>query len=182
MRASGVLLRSNGFGWYHKYLKEGAAGFQKYPHPAGFDWSKILEHPTCKVAITKRPKAFFDISVGEETSGRLTFELAEDVVPKTVENFKLLCTGQNIHSKSYKGTKLHRVVKGQCIMAGDLEFYDGTGSHSAYEKRYIPDENFIIPHTERGLLRLDPFKCICFSTNQHKILTCGKLSQYGIRG
>eukprot|EP00388_Colpodella_angusta_P029218 GDKK01015888.1.p1 GENE.GDKK01015888.1~~GDKK01015888.1.p1 ORF type:complete len:143 (-),score=17.70 GDKK01015888.1:117-545(-) len=75
-------------------------------------------------------------------------------VPKTVENFKLLATGENIHNRSLLQSKFHQVQKGQFIMGGDIENNDGTGSHSAYADRYIKDENFIIPHTERGFLSM----------------------------
>lgn len=145
MRSSNILLRgAKGYSWYQHYMKKGSEGFKKYAAPTPFDWSKT---------DIARPKAFFDVSIGTENIGRLVFELAEDVVPKTVENFKLLCTGENIHSKSYASTKFHQVQKGAFLMAGDVELNDGTGSHSAYADRYIRDENFIIPHTHRGLIR-----------------------------
>ena len=101
----------------------------------------------------KRTKAFFDVSIGQALVGRLTFELADDIVPTTVKNFSLLCTGSNIHERSFKGTKFFNILKGSFIMGGDVELNDGTGSYSAYKERYIEDENFIIPHTHRGLLR-----------------------------
>lgn len=127
-------------------MEKGSEGFRKHVPPTPFDWRS-------SGAPGARPKAFFDMSVGSEVVGRLIFELAEDVVPKTVENFKLLCSGANVHQKSYQGTKFHQIRKGEFIMGGDVEVGDGSGSHSAYKERYIEDENFIIPHTQRGLLR-----------------------------
>lgn len=41
-----------------------------------------------------RPRCFLDISIGEELEGRLVVELYNDVVPKTAENFRALCTGE----------------------------------------------------------------------------------------
>ena len=40
------------------------------------------------------PKVFFDMDVGGEDVGRITFELRADVAPKTAENFRQLCTGE----------------------------------------------------------------------------------------
>lgn len=41
-----------------------------------------------------RPRCFLDISIGGELEGRVVVELYNDVVPKTVENFRALCTGE----------------------------------------------------------------------------------------
>ena len=40
------------------------------------------------------PKCFFDITAGKEPLGRIVMELRADVVPKTAENFRALCTGE----------------------------------------------------------------------------------------
>lgn len=37
---------------------------------------------------------YFDMEVGGEDAGRITFELRADVAPKTAENFRQLCTGE----------------------------------------------------------------------------------------
>ncbi len=39
------------------------------------------------------PKVFFDVEITGGKGGRVTFELFNDVVPKTAENFRALCTG-----------------------------------------------------------------------------------------
>jgi hypothetical protein len=39
-------------------------------------------------------KVFFDVEADGEALGRITIELYGKAVPKTVENFKALCTGE----------------------------------------------------------------------------------------
>lgn len=41
------------------------------------------------------PIVFLDIQVGERLAGRITIELRADLCPKTAENFRTLCTGEN---------------------------------------------------------------------------------------
>jgi len=41
-----------------------------------------------------RGRCFLDISIGQELEGRIVVELYDDVVPKTAENFRALCTGE----------------------------------------------------------------------------------------
>lgn len=150
MQRTTVLLRgAKGYGWYKKF-KEAPESFNRFATPTPFDWSKDN---------VVRPKASFSVSSGGEEWGNLVFELAQDIMPKTVENFKLLTTGNNKHNFSYKGTKFHKIRKGEAIMGGDVELLNGEGSHSAFDSRYLQDENFIIPHSARGLLRY-PSACL----------------------
>ena len=40
------------------------------------------------------PVVFLDISIGGHAAGRIKIELLADIVPKTAENFRQLCTGE----------------------------------------------------------------------------------------
>ncbi len=44
---------------------------------------------------SNNPKVFFDISKNNEPIGRMEFELYADKVPKTAENFRSICAGDN---------------------------------------------------------------------------------------
>jgi cyclophilin family peptidyl-prolyl cis-trans isomerase len=128
------------------YAEGGQDAFKKTKPPSAYDWTGMAP-------ATPRPKAYFDIQIDGEKTGKLEFELASEVVPETVANFTRLCKGQGIKYPGYKDTNVHLLRKGQLFMGGDIEKKDGTGSYSSYESRYIPDENHVIAHTDRGILR-----------------------------
>ena len=105
-----------------------------------------------------RPQVFFDVQIDGAEVGRIVFELFSDIVPKTAENFRQLCTGEAGVGKSgkplhYKGSKFHRVIKDFMAQGGDFTAGNGTGGESIYGAKFA-DENFQVKHTKRGQLSM----------------------------
>ncbi|EDW69618.2 peptidyl-prolyl cis-trans isomerase D [Drosophila virilis] len=107
---------------------------------------------------TTNPLVYFDISIGEENAGRMVIELRKDVVPKTAENFRALCTGERgvgqlgkrLH---YKGTRFHTIKRVFAVQGGDLVNNDGTSGESIYGPLF-EDENFELTHNEEGVVSM----------------------------
>lgn len=116
---------SRGWDWYYKALEKEKQA-PKAPH--------ILHYKPLQPDHV-RPRAFIDFATAEEPVGRVVIELADDVVPKTVENFKQLLTGTAPSGFSYQGNRILAVVPNHVIATGDVtNSKDGKGGHAAQER------------------------------------------------
>eukprot|EP01015_Nassula_variabilis_P018064 TRINITY_DN291_c0_g1_i3.p1 TRINITY_DN291_c0_g1~~TRINITY_DN291_c0_g1_i3.p1 ORF type:complete len:188 (+),score=24.96 TRINITY_DN291_c0_g1_i3:147-710(+) len=93
--------------------------------------------------VTITHKVRLTVQVQGYQSRTIEIGLFGDVVPKTAENFRALCTGENGESSSGKkltfvGTQFHRIIP-QFMIQG------GGGSESIYGRKF-EDENFDLKH------------------------------------
>jgi cyclophilin family peptidyl-prolyl cis-trans isomerase len=121
-------------------------------------WHRGFGHKGRRVSLQEasdpaNPRVFFQISINGEATGRIEFELFRKVCPRTVENFRCMCTGErgkmNGKPLHYKGSTFHSITKQFKAQGGDI------GGQSIYGGRF-DDEwgNGVVQHSKAGLLSM----------------------------
>ena len=115
------------------------------------------------------------LRLDSDQTRRVEFELYDDKVPKTAENFRALCKGgvpdpdDKKKTMGYQGSKFHRIIPKFMLQGGDftrgnvrtspllppsdIDFEQGTGGKSIWGEKFA-DENFTLKHTEPFLLSM----------------------------
>ena len=132
----------------HDFISQTTTQIRLWRRPVSF--AEARPEPPSAMSL---PRCWFEMTVGGTPVGRITFELRADVVPRTAENFRALCTGEKGANLHYKGSTFHRVIPEFMCQAGDFTAGDGTGGKSIYGNKFA-DENFKLKHTGLGILSM----------------------------
>lgn len=142
--------------WRNKKISEWEGGKLKEKYPERSDLDVWMDQQCAKtkaqaLAVRSNPKAWFDVTIGDEAAGRIVMQIRKDVVPKTAENFIELCLGTK--GFGYKGCPFHRVIPGFMCQGGDFTQHNGQGGKSIYGEKF-KDENFKLKHVGPGVLSM----------------------------
>lgn len=113
----------------------------------------------------------------------MIIELRKDVVPRTAENFRALCTGERGIGKlgkplHYKGTHFHTIKRVFAVQGGDVVKDNGTSGESIYGPLF-EDENFELSVSEQHLIKVHTYNKHCYLLLQHNEEGVVSMSNYG---
>ena len=99
-------------------------------------------------------QVFMDISIGDREKGRIVIELFQDMLPKTVENFRALCTGELGLNMHYKHRNFPRVIPNFMMQGGKIVPNNEPGFPLSTFGPKFADEGVWIPHTHKGIVSM----------------------------
>merc|ERR1711871_1788919 len=110
-----------------QYLARRPVAMQQATYLSQFSRMNLATANGDGVSDPKNPRVFFNVAMDGQDIGTLKFELYANDVPKTAENFRSICAGDNPHKYSYKGSSFHRVIQDFMAQGGDFTNHNGTG-------------------------------------------------------
>lgn len=84
-------------------------------------------------------QTYLDVAIDGASAGRLTFDLFDRQVPKTVANFRALSAGGGSGGLTYTGSPFHRIIPGFMVQGGDITAGNGTGGRSIYGRTFADE-------------------------------------------
>nr|DAZ86359.1 TPA_inf: venom-related protein PPI [Conus ebraeus] len=105
----------------------------------------VASESALEAKVTK--EVTFDLSIGGDAVGKVVIGLFGEAVPRTVENFAQLASGENGYG--YEGTPFHRVIEDFVIQGGDFVHKNGSGEKSIYGGLF-DDEAMDLKHYGAG--------------------------------
>lgn len=96
-----------------------------------------------------------EIFLSKSGQQRIVMELFPSDCPIACENFIRICAGNEKDPfLTYKNCKVHRIVPGFVLQSGDIQFGNGSGGQSVFDKKKFKDERRGLDkeHNQRGIL------------------------------
>ena len=99
-------------------------------------------------------QVWMDIGIGDSIKKRIVIELFQELLPKTVENFRALCTGEKGMNMHFKTREFLRVIPGFMMQGGKIVPQNEPGFPlSTYGPKFA-DEGVWIPHSHKGIVSM----------------------------
>ena len=116
----------------------------------------MMSYVFCAIGAAEgQGECTLQVSADGETLGQIRVELRGDVVPKTAQNFKALCTHEN--GFGIQNSTFHRIIPSFMIQGGDFTKHDGTGGHryiyNTLERQKSESHGFLIPSCTNDIRR-----------------------------
>ncbi|KAL7537648.1 hypothetical protein ACHAXR_009112 [Thalassiosira sp. AJA248-18] len=160
--------RAKGHGWLRKYRAglggrhlQGRWHFRDVDELNALNDEVFAMNESLNKDDNKIPtEAYLDLSVAGDAPRRVVIELASAALPKTTENFRLLCQEKGENEGGYESTSVYKIEKTVGLCLGDVVSDDGSGGrcHSKIGNYQTPfsfeDEGFLISHTGPGIVSM----------------------------